>query len=886
MTRKIFTSGFMIMLMYVPLLAADSNACEQNINTLPWEIIAERINEKSWFCSKTISENDNKPACYLEVIEGLISERNYAFQVVEPVEFRLFREMDYNIFWMDSNIKLQRAVDGSWQDLHANYPIVAPERIVIGGIEQEGFFRVLINPNTKEADTNSLEFYAVISGNWKNDLFTFCRKIKDEIETNPDSQLIRSSIVVSHFDNVMELISEASFLSIEILEALKEAIKSKQDFEKGKCPDLVKGLNKIRLKRFLGADTEQFVVSVPESYNHQQPIGLLLHPDNRYRAAGQQYLDRSDLIDIWWHTVKDKDINWKSFQAFMEILKQKLNIDEDRIYISGWCGNGISAMSLAFKYPDKWAEVSIELGNSYPNLAGNALNLPVIYVKGHHQEEDLVAYYDFMVKCFQYFGCKSFLHSENLSGNKLRGSSIPMGIRQKSPSRILYAIEDLHNPRSYWIKIDSREDENFIATIDVRVEDKTIYINTENIDAYSIDLTKAPVNQSKPVEIIENGQSIGLVESQIFSRKSEKYKNAIYVKNEKIHGPIHDVFTDPYVVVWGTGGKDKNFCKCAEEIAKEIADGAPLYADTDMPVDLAKEYNLILVGTTETNLYLSKINEHLPIQFERNQICFDGNSYKGLNLGCILIYPNPINLGRYVVVFSANTSKGMKLMVDSYNQMNSIQKADVGIFEIDKDNQIKWHTIENFSTTWNWHNDWNEMLMFLRKGYPKWKWHQWVAKAIKKQLSADVVIVENPFKLSDSPPIGRITFRDLFNCFRNDWIVKIRLNGKCLKDLLMVAFGDGSARDIVMPVIEGVEFIKTNKNSDDKSISIDQIKNDKFYTVACSHRIINGKRMGMVLRDYEIVGDKYLILLLKDYICENRDLDIDKELNDLKFNVL
>ena len=58
MIRKILTSAFMIMLLCVPLLAADSKAGEQNINTLPWEIIAEKFDAKEPFC--TAKSKDEK----------------------------------------------------------------------------------------------------------------------------------------------------------------------------------------------------------------------------------------------------------------------------------------------------------------------------------------------------------------------------------------------------------------------------------------------------------------------------------------------------------------------------------------------------------------------------------------------------------------------------------------------------------------------------------------------------------------------------------------------------------------------------------------------------------------------------------------------------------
>ncbi|GAH99642.1 unnamed protein product, partial [marine sediment metagenome] len=61
---------------------------------------------------------------------------------------------------------------------------------------------------------------------------------------------------------------------------------------------------------------------------------------------------------------------------------------------------------------DQWAECSMSLGNSYRHLAGNAFNLPLIFVKGGHNQDPLVGYYDFAVRCFQYHGCWRLKHNK------------------------------------------------------------------------------------------------------------------------------------------------------------------------------------------------------------------------------------------------------------------------------------------------------------------------------------------------------------------------------------------------------------------------------------------------------------------------------------------
>ena len=128
-------------------------------------------------------------------------------------------------------------------------------------------------------------------------------------------------------------------------------------------------------------------------------------------------------------------------------------------------------------------------------------------------------------------------------------------------------------------------------------------------------------------------------------------------------------------------------------------------------------------------------------------------------------------------------------------------------------------------------------------------------------------------------------YRDLFNTFRNDWIIKIELNGLELRKLLTVPFADISKRDVDAPMIEGVTFVRTGQGLDEKILSITELENDKIYTVALSEKCLNGRRTGVVLKDYEITGDDYLVPLLEDYLHKNINLNIDAKLDSFKLEI-
>jgi hypothetical protein len=842
----------------VSALAADTNIARQNIDMLDWETVAEKFGPKESFCA-TKNKDENSI--------------NYALNpnvstITLPSNVKLPKEK------VKAELRLSKWQENQWSDLPSLTVQVDPNGLITGiNTIADGFYNLsLISDRTDFGKNN---FYAVVTADWKKDLFTWCRKNKEQIEINPDPRFVYSSIVVSHIDNLMELAGKSPVLSKDIPSALSEVVKAKTDFKAGGCPDLVMGLNKIRLKRFEGASVAEFAIRLPKTYEKSKKWPMLVYADSRRAGAENNYNESSGIIILWWHFPAPLGYEWKDYKYFLDVIRDKINLDKDRIYINGDCSNGIASVDLGLKYPDQWAECSASLGNASRQLAGNAFNLPLIFVKGGHNEDFLVSYYDFAVESFKYRCCTLFQHSKDRGIADVRGKSVPDAVRNLSPYRVSYTIESLANPSAYWLQIDGREDENFIASMDAIVWGQSILIKTKNIDAYTLNLGLAPVDCNRPVEIIENDKHLNPVIGPAFVKKGPKYETALYVKNELLHGPVSDVFTDSYAVVWKG---DEN----AKKFAGQVAGSAPCFADAEFPADFIKTHNIVFVGEINKSKYFSPIISRLPVTIEDGKLTANGKVYEG-DFGVFFIYPNLLNPQKYIAVFSVVTEKARDMLNTAWEQIKSKSNADIGIFQVGENDKIEWRICEKFNTVWSWHPDWDTPLARLDKTHPKWKWHQWVARALKKQLKADVMILEDPFISAATPVSGELTLRDISRNFVNDWLVKVRLKGCDLKELLMVPFNDISSREVSAPVIDGVSLVKQSADSD--VIFINELQSDRFYTVAFSYKAVNGKRMGMVLKNYRLEDEGFLVVLLKEYLAKNTTIDMDAELDGVHLNI-
>jgi hypothetical protein len=82
---------------------------------------------------------------------------------------------------------------------------------------------------------------------------------------------------------------------------------------------------------------------------------------------------------------------------------------------------------------------------------------------------------------------------------------------------------------------------------------------------------------------------------------------------------------------------------------------APVVEDIALTDDQIANANLILWGDPASNRVLARILPKLPIQWSAESLVVNGKRYTSTNHVPVLIFPNPLNPERYVVVNSSFT---------------------------------------------------------------------------------------------------------------------------------------------------------------------------------------------------------------------------------------
>lgn len=135
-------------------------------------------------------------------------------------------------------------------------------------------------------------------------------------------------------------------------------------------------------------------------------------------------------------------------------------------------------------------------------------------------------------------------------------------------------------------------------------------------------------------------------------------------KRHELQGPIDDAFMDSFVFVRPTGKANHDavdkWTKAELDRAivhwrRHFRGDARVINDTDLTDELIASANLVLWGDAASNAVIKRVLPKLPIQWTADQLQVGENTYTASEHAPVLIYPNPLNPNRYVVLNSSFT---------------------------------------------------------------------------------------------------------------------------------------------------------------------------------------------------------------------------------------
>jgi hypothetical protein len=258
-----------------------------------------------------------------------------------------------------------------------------------------------------------------------------------------------------------------------------------------------------------------------------------------------------------------------------------------------------------------------------------------------------------------------------------RMSQLARRTSSQAPDRIEFTTVSLRYHRMHWIEVMGLVEHWTPATVSATREDTKIAVTTANVSRIRFDFgpgqwTGKPAG---PIEVEINGQVLQgpMVRSdQSWGWELERFQDqwrAATVdgelrKHPGLQGPIDDAFMDTFLFVLPSG-------KSTDSELQGWIDSESLHAmlhwrkhfrgdirqklDRDVTETDLTSSNLILFGDIESNVLIRRIAPELPVRWLPETIEIGAHSVPRIGHAALMIYPNPLNQDRYVVLNSGFT---------------------------------------------------------------------------------------------------------------------------------------------------------------------------------------------------------------------------------------
>jgi len=385
----------------------------------------------------------------------------------------------------------------------------------------------------------------------------------------------------------------------------------------------------------------------------------------------------------------------------IEMAKEKFNVDEERIYLTGASMGGYGVWNIATRHPELFAAIAPVYGggdyhvftskenidkmtewekylndkSSESALMESLINMPILVSHGDQDQNVNVNNSRYLVRMLQRWNYNVKYHEVPGKGHEELGVTDQIMTwflqykRNAFPKQVRVRSADLKTASAYWVSITQRNNpkEFIVADAEVLVNN-IIHIDTQNALELLLTPNDELVNYNEPLKVIWNGKIFtfkNLKENKIVLRSTD-YKPQSLCKTPKLAGPIAQFQSTPFLIVKGTLSNDPMMRKVIIQKAETLVNEwkysqkyePRIMNDEDVTETDMKNYSLLLLGGPEDNEITKTIFEKIPFKISKDEIVIDGKSFKAKDAALNAVYPNPYNDRRYVQIAAGTSPSG------------------------------------------------------------------------------------------------------------------------------------------------------------------------------------------------------------------------------------
>jgi pimeloyl-ACP methyl ester carboxylesterase len=273
-------------------------------------------------------------------------------------------------------------------------------------------------------------------------------------------------------------------------------------------------------------------------------------------------------------------------------------------------------------------------------------------------------------------------HAESKNEINRRIDSLVARGRNPVPQRVHFTTWTLRYNRMNWVVVDGLEEHwtraNAEAELDLAAN--TIRVTTKNISALTLTFEPGlcPLDNTQAPLAILDGQKLSAPRilsdkswTASFRKNGSRWEptgngegNDELRKRHGLQGPIDDAFMDSFLMVRSTASplNEKVGTWAIAELAhatnqwrQQFRGDARVKDDTAVTDEDIAAHNLVLWGDPSSNRLLARIADKLPIHWTAREIRAGKQAFPSDHHAPVLVYPNPLNPRRYVVLNSSFT---------------------------------------------------------------------------------------------------------------------------------------------------------------------------------------------------------------------------------------
>jgi dienelactone hydrolase len=403
------------------------------------------------------------------------------------------------------------------------------------------------------------------------------------------------------------------------------------------------------------------------------------------------------------------------FEA-LENVRKHYPIDDNRLVVRGFSMGGAACWDFATHYAGLWAAAAPGAGFSetagflhlYPtgtprpdgytqklwhlydavDYAANMYNCPLVAYSGEIDGQRQAA--EMMAQALQQEGMTMThiigpqtphrYHPAAREEINRRIDSIAAKGRDPMPRKVRFTTWTLRYNQMEWITVDALEHHWERARVDAALDPAgdTVSASTTNVNAltFSIAPGLCPLDVDRHPRVTIDGQTLEGAPVMTdrswtahFLKRDGRWaasegEDSSLRKRHGLQGPIDDAFMDSFIMVRPTGQPMNaavgewaaaEMKHAIEHWRKQFRGDARVRDDSEITESEIASNNLVLWGDPQSNRLLAKIAPGLPIRWDAQVVHLANANYPAEKSAPVMIYPNPLNPKRYVVINSGFT---------------------------------------------------------------------------------------------------------------------------------------------------------------------------------------------------------------------------------------